>query len=133
MGLMIGLYAFMAMLFWWAETPPSVGTLALYFFGFLLFLVVMTLYWPQFVLFDQSVGIRLRNCILFCAKYFWRVMGVGVLQLVYWTLYVLFAPWTLLLLPFIGLWYIVFLSQFLLYEPFNTAFHVEEQYEANGI
>jgi hypothetical protein len=43
---------------------------------------------------------------------------------------VLFAPWTLLLLPVTGIWYIVFLSQFLLYEQMDDAFHIEERFEA---
>lgn len=35
------------------------------------------------VLFRQNVSIRLRNCLLFCVKHFWRVLGVGALQLGY--------------------------------------------------
>lgn len=128
LGLLLGMYAFMGMLFWWAETPPTLGTMVLYLFSMLLMLVLNTLYWPQLVLFRQTAGIRLRNCVLFCMKHFWRVMGVGLLQLAYWAVYVLFAPWTLLLLPVIGLWYILFLSQLLLYEQMDEAFHIEELY-----
>ena len=129
LGLLAGLYSFMGMLFWWAEASPSLGTIALYLFGLLLILVVNTLLWPQIVLFEQSPGIRLRNCILFCIKHFWRVMGVGLLQLGYAAVLVLFAPWSLLLLLFTGLWYIVFLSQFLLYEQMDGDFHIEELFE----
>jgi len=57
------------------------------------------------------------------------VLGVGVLQLAYLAVFVLFAPWSLLLLPVIGLWYIVFLSQLLIYERMDDAFHIEELYE----
>ncbi len=129
LGLMLGLYAFMGMLFWWAETPPSLGTIVLYLFSLLLVLVFNSLYWPQLVLFDQRTGIRLRNCLLFCIRYFWRVMGIGLIQLAYWAFYVLFAPWTLLLMPFIGAWYIVFLSQFLIYRQMDTEFQIAEQFE----
>lgn len=125
LGLMSGLYAFMAMLFWWAETPPSLGTLLLYLFALLLLLVLLTLYWPQLVLFEQRPAIRLRNCVLLCVKHFWRVMGVGLLQLAHIVLLALFAPWSLVLLPVSGVWYIVFLSQFLLYEQMDRAFHIE--------
>lgn len=125
LGMMSGLYAFMAMLFWWAETPPSVGTLLLYLFALLLLLVLFTLYWPQLVLFEQRPVIRLRNCMLLCVQHFWRVMGVGLLQLAYLALLALFAPWSLVLLPVLGVWYIVFLSQFLLYEQLDGAFHIE--------
>lgn len=132
LGLLIGLYAFMGMLFWWAQRPPSLGTVALYLFGLLLILVVNTLLWPQIVLFEQSPGIRLRNCILLCIKHFWRVMGVGLLQMGYAAVLVLFAPWSLLLLPFTGIWYIVFLSQLLLYEQMDQALRIEELFGADA-
>ena len=128
LGLLAGVYAFMAMLFWWAETPPGLGTLALYLFSLLLVLVVCTVYWPQLVLFDQSPAIRLRNCVLFCVKYFWRVMEVGLLQLAFIAAYVLFAPWSALLLLVIGAWYVVFLAQFLIYDQLDESFRIEEQY-----
>lgn len=132
LGLMSGLYAFMAMLFWWAETPPSLGTLLLYLFSLLLLLVLCTLYWPQLVLFRQSPGIRLRNCVLFCVKHFWRVMGTGLLQLAYIAVLVLFAPWSLFLLPVTGAWYIVFLAQLLIYDQMDEALQIEEQFDGNA-
>ena len=132
MGLMAGLYAFAAMLFWWAERAPSLGTVALLLFSLLLLLVVCTLYWPQLVLFEQSPVLRLRNCALFCVKYFWRVMGAGLIQLVFIAVYVLFAPWSVLLLPVIGVWYLVFLAQFLIYDQLDDSLHIEEQYDRHN-
>ncbi len=126
LGLLLGLYSFMAMLFWVAQTPPSLGTVLLYLCAILLALVVCTLYWPQLVLFQQKPGIRLRNCLLFCIQHFWRVMGVGALQLGYWALLVLFAPWSLFLLLVTGLWYILFLAVFLIYPQLDEAFHIED-------
>ena len=132
-GLMAGLYAFMAMLlFWWADTAPSLGTVALCLFSLLLLLSLGGLYWPQLVLFDQSPVIRLRNCLLLCIKYFWRVMGAGLVQLVFVAVYVLFAPWSILLLPIIGAWYVVFLAQFLVYDQLDASLRIEEQYHASG-
>lgn len=125
LGLVLGVYTFMAMLFWWAEQAPSLGTVALYLSAQLAVLILNTLYWPQLVLFQQKPSIRLRNCLLFCIKYFWRMLGVGLLQLGYWAVFVLFAPWTLLLLPVIGIWYILFLSQFLIYDQMDEALHIE--------
>ena len=127
-GLLAGLYAFMGMLFWWAEVPPSPGTVVAYLAGLLLLLTANALLWPQIVLFRQRPVIRLRNAALFLVRYFWRVLGAGLLQLAYWTVFVLFAPWTLLLLPVTGVWYIVFLSQLLLYERMDEAFHIEALY-----
>lgn len=128
LGLMAGVYAFMGMLFWVAEVPPSLGTVLLYLFSLLLALALHALYWPQLALFNQRAAIRMRNCLLFSIRYFWRVMGVGLLQLAYCALLVLFAPWSLLLVPVTGVWYILFLAQFLLYEQMDESFHIEELY-----
>lgn len=127
LGLLIAMYSFMAALFWWSETPQTTGTIALYLFSGALFLLLNTLYWPQLVLFRQTTLNRLRNTVLFTAKYLWRVLGVTLLQLLYYLVYFLLAPWTLLLIPFLGLWYITFLSQFLIYDQLNLALHIETQ------
>ena len=50
-----------------------------------------------------------------------------LLQLPYSLICVLAAPWTLLLLPILGLWYIAFLSQFLVYEQLNQELGIEEK------
>ena len=130
LGLFTGMYAFMASLFWWSRVAPSPGTVALYLFSGLLLLVFTTLFWPQLVLFRQSMANTLRNIILFTAKYLWRVLGAALLQMAYFALLVLFAPWTLLLVPFLGVWYIIFLSQFLLYDRLNLELKIEERFAA---
>jgi hypothetical protein len=89
-------------------------------------LVLSGLYWTQLVLFGQSPTVRLRNCLLFCIKHFGRVMGTALLRLAYLCVLVLFTPWDLLLLPITGLWYITFLSQFLVYDQLEQDFHLEE-------
>lgn len=128
LGLALGVYAFMAMLFWWAERSPSLGTVALYLFALLVVLIVNTLYWPQLVLFRQRAGVRVRNCLIFCIRYFWRVTGVGALFVGYWAVILLFAPWTLVLLLITGIWYILFLAEFLLYDQMDASFRIEELY-----
>lgn len=133
LGLMLGLYAFMGMLFWVAEVSPSLGTVLLYLFSLLLVLMANALYWPQLVLFSQKPGVRLRNCVLFGILHSWRVMGAGLLRLGYWALMVLFAPWTLLLLPVTGIWYILFLTQFLLYDQMDDAFRIEERHHGGDV
>lgn len=130
LGLLIGMYAFMGMLLWWSSVVPSLGTVALYLVSGLVLLLIVTLYWPQMVLFEQSGLNRMRNMVLFTAKYLWRVLGVSVLQLLYWAIYLLFAPWTLLLIPFLGIWYIVFLSQFLIYDQLNAELQIETSIQA---
>lgn len=127
-GLFLGSAAFSGMLFFgWGLAVPSAGTIALYLFSGLVFLVLSTLYWPQLVLFDQKVSVRLRNALLFTLRHFWRTLGAALLQLVWWLLMVLFAPWTLLLLPVVGVWFDLFAALFVLYRPLDDAFSIEER------
>lgn len=128
LGLITGMYVFMGFLFWWSQIFVGWGTIALYLFSAFLMLTITNLFWPQLVLFDQPLMDRMRNMILFTSKYLWRMLGVAVLEMVYLLIYLLFAPWTLILVPFIGLWLIVFLSQFIIYEKLNTELHIEELY-----
>jgi len=122
LGLAAGVYTFYGDAVLVGGAVPVLGTVALYLFALLVVLIVNTIYWPQLVLFRQKASIRLRNCLLFCAKYLWRVLGVGILQLGYLVVFVLFAPWTLLLLPVLGVWYILFL----IYEQMDEAFGIEK-------
>ena len=131
LGLLIGMYVFMAALFWWSAEPQKLGTLALYLFSGALFLLLNTLYWPQLVLFRQTPLNRMRNIILFAVKYFWRMTGVTLLQIIYILIYVLLAPWTLLLIPVLGLWYITFLSQLLIYTQLDEELGIEEKFQAS--
>lgn len=131
LGLMVGMYVFMAYVLWSARVFPGWGTIAVYLFSILLLVIMNTLYWPQLVLFEQTTVTRVKNILLFTSKYLWRVLGVALLQIFWWGVVVLFAPWTLILIPFLG-WFIVFLSQFLLYEPLNRELHIEELFYPNG-
>ena len=126
LGLLLGAYAFMAFLFWQATVPPTPGTLSLYVFAGFLTILFSTLYWPQTVLFQLTPSQKIRNLLLFAAKYLWRVAGVTLLQALYAALYVLFAPWSVILLPILGFWYLICLAQFLIYAPFNKEFRLEE-------
>lgn len=127
-GLLSGMFIFMIRVMWVAQVSPGWGTIALFIFSFLLFLIITTLYWPQLVLFQQSIGYRLKNIILFTVKHFAKVFGVAILEFLYISVYVFFAPWTLALVPFIGLWYILFTAELILYDDFNEDFKVEKQY-----
>ena len=130
LGLLIGVLAFMAALFWWSAAAPTPGTIAVYLFSILLLVIINTLYWPQLVLFNQTTLNRMRNILLFTAKYLWRVLGAALVQLLYFAIVILFAPWTLILVPALGVWYIIFLSQFILYDKLNLELKIEEQFEA---
>ena len=125
-GLFLGFLIFLGVLIWQAGiiTP---GTLVILAGGTLLFTMVFSVWWPQVVLFDQSPVIQLKNCVLFCIRCFFRALGVSVLQIAFWAVMVLFLPWTGFLVPFLGVWYILFVAVFLIYDRLNEAFRIEEQ------
>lgn len=124
LGLFTGLYAFMAHLFWWSQAPVGRGTLALSLGSLLLLLSLGSLYWPQVVLFRQRPLIRLQNALLFALRNPKQVLGTSALLALYLAVLVLFAPWTVLLLPVTGLWYPVFVVQLLLYPKLSEALGV---------
>ncbi|MCD8084889.1 MAG: hypothetical protein LUF28_00915 [Clostridiales bacterium] len=125
--LFLGVVIFAALLmFWWAEVFPGWGTIVISLLSVLLGTMLLTTYWPQLVLFRQSGIVRLKNCLLFCMKYFWHTLGVAALQVAFWLLMALLLPWSVLVLPLIGMWFILFLGNFLLYHDLDTAFQLEK-------
>lgn len=125
--LFLGCYAFMLMLFWWAETAPGFGTIALFFVSLTLFTMFFSLYWPQLVLFEQSGMQRFKNCLLFMIRFFWKTLGCALLQIAYWAVIFLFLPWSVVLLVLTGFWFILFTENFLLYNTLNEIFRIEER------
>ena len=87
-----------------------------------------TLYWPQLVLFSQSTINRLRNAILFTIKHSLRVLAAVLIQLVWIVLLVLLAPWTIVVVPFLGFWFPIFLAQYRIYNDLNADLRIEEQF-----
>lgn len=127
-GLITGMLIFMLYMLWNAQTASGWGTISLYLFSLVMLTIIQTLYWPQLVLFKQSLLCRMRNILLFTSKYLWRVLGVALLQLAWLALLALFAPLTLVVIPFLGFWFILFISQLLIYDQLNQELHIEELY-----
>ena len=127
-GLLTGMFVFMLYMIWVSELFPGWGTLLLYLFSAVLFLWVNTLYWPQLVLFEQTAAQRLRNAVLFTVRHFGRVLGAVLLKLGYIALLALFMPWTLILVPFLGFWFILFVTELRLYDDLNEDLQIEAQY-----
>lgn len=127
--LFLGFYIFMGMMLYWSTGKVSLGTLAVFLFSMVLVMMVFSVFWPQLVLFEQRNTVRLKNCVLFIITHFWRTFGVAVLQVVWWLVAVLMLPWSAYLVPFFGVWVILFISQFLLYDKLDKAFHIEAQIE----
>lgn len=115
------------LLFWWRVSRPGLDTVVIYLVSMLVSLMLLATYWPQLVLFEQSNALRLHNCLLFCIKYFWHTLGAAALQLCFAAVMLLFAPWTLIAVPILGVWFVLFLSDFFLYRDLDAAYHIEEE------
>lgn len=125
--LFLGFLIFACAMLWWSSAPISPGTVAILAASALIFTMVFSVWWPQVVLFSQRPGIQIKNCILFCILHFWRTLGAAALQIGWWILMVLFLPWSAFLVPFLGVWYILYVSCFLIYDRLDNAFRIEEQ------
>ena len=127
MCLFLGFLIFACAMLWWSTVPVTLGTVLILTASALILTMVFSIWWPQIVLFDQRPGIQLKNCALFCIHYFWKVLGAAALQLLWWVAMVLFLPWSAFLVPFLGVWYILYVACFLLYPSLDNAFRIEEQ------
>ena len=103
------------------------GTVALLLLSSVLFMAVMSIWWPQVVLFNQLIGVQLKNAVGFILFHLGRSLGVSLLQVVWWLITFLFLPWSAFLVPFLNVWYILYLVMFFLYRPLDAAFQIEEQ------
>ena len=123
--LMLGFYIFMAMLFWWSVRFPGWGTIAVYLCSLFLFTMFFSICWPQIVLFEQPFSQCMKNCLLFVLRFLPKAVGITLLQLAYWIIIVLFLPWSVMLLPLTGIWFILYSACFLIYDTFNSVFEIE--------
>ena len=130
LGLMVGLFSFSLFVLYRGAAAPSLSTLLLVAVGFSAVLWFNTLYWPQLVLFQQTAALRVRNAILFTVKHSLRVFRAVLLQLVWILLMILFAPWTFIVIPFLGFWFPIFLAQYRIYADLNEDLKIEEQFHA---
>lgn len=119
-----GFFLSSVMLLWRANQAPGLGTVLL--FAAAIVMGVGSVFWSQLVLFDLSPKFMVKNCLLFSLRYARRFWGVTVLKLVWWGVGALFLPYSLLLVPVIGLWFSCFLSTFLLYPALAEAFQIEK-------
>lgn len=128
-GLFVGLLIFsgLVMLRTGGITPANVALLSV---AAVVFTMVFDILWPQVVLFELGPVAKLKNCALFILQNPWRVLGGAALQTAWWAVTFLFMPWTAFLVPFLGIWYILFVSLSMKYDALNSAFRIEEQINA---
>lgn len=125
-GLFLGFLVFSGALIWWGGTL-TLGTAAILCASVVIFCMIFSVWWPQVVLFEQRTLVRLKNCALFCLQYFPQVLKAAAVQAGFWILMFLLLPWSGFAVPVLGVWYILFLAIFLLYDKLNEAFRIEEQ------
>lgn len=123
----IGFLIFSGALLWWAKQPITIGTVAILLLSSVFSMMILSVWWPQVVLFDQRAGLQLKNTMFFILFHLGRVLGAAVLQVAWWAVMFLFLPWTAFLIPFLSMWYILYLAVFILYRPMDEAFHIEDQ------
>lgn len=129
LGFMLGIYSFFFYLLSLEASVPSPATIGLILFSFFVALTIFHLYWSQLVLFELDFKSRMRNILFFSVKYFKKILLTDALTIAFYGVLFLFAPYTLIVLPFIGIWYPMFLVQFLLYEQLNLELKIEEAYQ----
>lgn len=126
LGLFTGVCCFLFYMMYEAVLPPTKGTIALFIFAIIVYIIFALLLTAQMVLFRQILLVRIRNVILFTAKYLWKLL-LCVCLIGFWIcLFFLLAPYSLVVFPFLGFWYILFLTYFILYEALDKEFHIEE-------
>lgn len=107
--------------------PMTVGSAAVLLFSVIIVTMVFTVWWPQIVLFNQRPVIQLKNCLFFSIQHLWRNLAAAALQIAWWVVMALFLPWSALLLPLLGLWFILYTSVFILYDKLDRSFRIEAQ------
>ena len=123
----LGMVIFSGALMLWGAAPPSLGTIGLLLVGSLILTMLLTVWWPQVVLFTQKPGIQLKNSLFFVLFHLGRVFLAALLRVLWWLILFFFLPWTAFVVPILGVWYILFLSVFLVYRDLDTDFKIEEQ------
>lgn len=124
-SLVIGFYCFVLFVLGLGEIANGRLFYVLYLIGIFLFSLIYTVFWPMYTLFSLSPSDFFRNQLLYTVRYFFRVLGVTLLNLIYWVLMLLMVPYSLVLLPFFGFWFIIFTGSFLLYDSLDEMFQIE--------
>ena len=125
-GLFLGVLVFAGALILWGAAPITPANLVLLAVAALLGTMVLTIWWPQVVLFRQKALLQLRNAVFFCLFHFGKVAGAAALQMVWWAVMFLFLPWTAFVVPVLGVWYILFVALHLIYPVLDEDFRLEE-------
>lgn len=121
------IYAGVMMLHAGTFTLLSAGIFAL---ASLVFTLIFRVWWVQAVLFEQSALASLKNCLLFLLRRPKKLLLSALVEVLWWGVTALFMPYTGLLVPIFGIWYITLTGVLIVYDDLNAAFRIEEQIAA---
>lgn len=129
LGVFVGTYVFLFYLQIYTDLLVlSKATFVLLLVAAILMLIFQNLYWPQMVLFVQPQRTTFVNILLFSSKYLWKVLKVVLIELALIAFVVVFAPYTLILVPVLMSWYLPFLSQYMIYDQLNQELEIEDKF-----
>lgn len=125
----LGMIVFAAALMIWGAGTITMGTLLLLLIASLFLAMLMMGWWPQVALFEQKALVQIKNALFFAIFHFKKVFGAALIQVLWWAIIALFMPWTAFIIPILGVWYVLYVSLFLIYPDLDKDFRVEEQIE----
>lgn len=133
-GVVLNLLVAMQIFTAWAlliqALPGDLGMLAGLGLNVMITAMVATCLLPQLVVVEMGLGGLFKNA-LFCAVGFApRVICAALLQVAWWTLFLIFMPASAILVPFMGFWPIALAATLLIYPPLEKALDLEARLAA---
>lgn len=122
-----GMTVFSCALMYWGATAPSIGTTVILVVAALLVSMILTAWWVQVVLFEQKLILRLKNSLFFVVLHFGKNFLSSFVRILWFVIIFLLFPWSMFVLPFLGIWYTLFLGLLILYRSLNAEFKIEKQ------
>lgn len=90
-------------------------------------LAFFTFLWPQLVYTDLKLHQILSNCMMMMMAHPLVTLAATAVQVAYWGLLAWFFPYTIIFLPFTGLWLPNLLGLMIIYNQLNRDFKIEER------
>lgn len=125
----LAVIAFAAALLLWGAVRATIGSLVFLAVSSVFMIMLLTVWWAQVTLFEETLGVQLKNTVLFCILHCWPVLKCALVQFAWWLVTVLFMPWTAFLVPVLSVWYILLVAFNLIYTELDDSFHIEELIE----
>lgn len=100
---------------------------ALLFLGILANTMLQLWFWPQLTLMRLPLVTLFKNSLLLTMAYPRKTLSAALLTAAYWGAILAFLPFSLLILPWLGAWYILLAGLLVIYPVLDGHFHIEEE------